>query len=58
MVMKKTYCNNCSKYRKFKNNKIYIFDKALVLSIICGKCESNDEKIFKDVSIEILKILD
>ena len=30
----------------------------LVLSIICDKCGSNDEKIFKEEeSIEILKIL-
>ena len=25
----------------------YIFDNTLVLSIICDKCGSNDEKIFK-----------
>ena len=48
-----------SKYRKFKNPKIsHIFDKKLVLSIIYDKCNSNDEKIFKEEeSIEILKIL-
>ena len=41
-----------------KNPKIaYIFDKTLVISIICDKCGSNDEKIFKEEeSIEILKI--
>ena len=47
--MKKIYCINCNKYRKFKNSKIsYIFDQTLVLSIICNKCSSNDEKIFKE----------
>ena len=35
-----------------------MFDETQVLSIICGKCSSNDEKIFKGKeSIEILKIL-
>ena len=47
------------KYRKFKNPKIsYIFQKALVLSIIWSKNKNEDEKIFKEEeSIEILKIL-
>ena len=32
--------------------------KTLVLSIICGKCINEDEKVFKEEkSIEILKIL-
>ena len=32
----------------------YIFEKTLVLSIICSKCENKDEKIFKEEeSIEI-----
>ena len=36
---------------------LYIFDK-IVLSIICSKCESNDEKIVKEEeSSEILKII-
>ena len=49
----------CGKYRKFKNPKIsYIFEKTLVLSIICSKCKMEDEKILKEEeSIEILKIL-
>ena len=35
-----------------------IFDKTLVLSINCGKCGSNDKKVYKEEeSIEILKIL-
>ena len=37
------YCI-CEKYRKFKNLEIYIFEKTLVLSIICSKCSSEDEK--------------
>ena len=56
--MKKIYFIKCNKYRKFKNPKIsYLFNKALVLVIICDKCGSNDEKIFNKKSIEILKIL-
>ena len=40
-----------------KNHK-YLLEKTLVLSIICSKCENEDEKIFKEEeSIEILKIL-
>ena len=36
----------------------YILEKTLVLSIICGKCLNEDEKIFKEEeSIETLKIL-
>ena len=46
--MKKIYCVFCNKYRKFKNPKIsYIFEKALVLSIIYSTCKNRDEKIFK-----------
>ena len=52
-MMKKIYCIKCNKYRKFKNPKIsYISD------IICDKCGSNDEKLFKEEkSIQILTIL-
>ena len=40
-MMKKIYWIKCIKYRKFKNPKIlYIFDKTLALSIICGKCNA------------------
>ena len=36
----------------------YIFEKTLVLSIICSKSKNEDEKIFKEEeSIEILKML-
>ena len=57
--MEKLYCVICGKYRKFENLKISsIFEKALVLSIICSKCGNEDEKIFKEEeSTEILKIL-
>ena len=53
---------SCGKYRKFENYKIsYILDKIWILSIICGKCGSeDDEKMFKEEeeSIEIFNILD
>ena len=46
--MKRYYCIICGKYRKLKNRKIsYIFVETLVISIICSKCENEDEKIFK-----------
>ena len=56
--MKKIYCVVCGIYKKINNPKIsYIFVKTLVLSIICSKCGSKDEKIFKEEeSIKILKI--
>ena len=43
------------KYEKIENSKIlYIFEKALVLFIICSQCGSENEKIFKkEESIEI-----
>ena len=41
------YCVICGKHRKFKNPKIYIFEKALGLSIIYSKCENENEKISK-----------
>ena len=46
--------------RKYKYPKIsYIFEKTLLLSIICSKCKNEDEKLFKEEeSIEVLKILD
>ena len=52
-------CTICGNYKKSKNLKIsHIFEKTLVLSIICSKCENDNEKIFKEEEpIEILKIL-
>ena len=57
--MRKIYCTRCKKNKKFKNPRIsYICNKALLLSSICKKGESEDEKIFKEEeSIEMLKIL-
>ena len=47
--MKKINCVIFDKCRNFKNPKIsYIFEKTLVLSIICSKCGNDDEKIFKE----------
>ena len=57
--MKKVYRVICGKYRKLKNPKIsYIFEKTLVSSVICSKCENKDEKtVNEEESIEILKII-
>ena len=36
----------------------YFLERTLVLSIICNKCENEDEELFKEEeSIDILKIL-
>ena len=41
-------CVILGKHAKFKNAKIsYIFEKILVLSIICSRCENKDEKELK-----------
>ena len=54
--MKKTCCIICGKYKKFRNSKA--FKKTLVLSIICNKCGTEDEKMLKEEeSIEKLKSL-
>ena len=57
--MKEIYCVICGKYRKLKNPKVsQIFEKTLVLYIVCSKREIEDEKVFKEEeSIEISKIL-
>ena len=47
--MKKICCVICGKHKKSKKPKIsYIFEKTLVLSIICSKCKNKDQKIFKE----------
>ena len=47
--MKKIYCVNYGKRRKFENPKIsHIFEKTLVISIICDKCGSKHKRIFKE----------
>ena len=61
--MKKAYSVVCNKYKKFKNPKIsYILEKnisSLYYLLICRKCGSKYEKIFKEEeSIKILKNLD
>ena len=57
--MKKIHWIVCDEYRKFKDPKVsYIFEKALVLSIICINGGSKDKKISKEESVEILKIID
>ena len=57
--MKKIYYIICSKYRKLNKLKIpYLFEKALVLSIIRSKCKNLDEEIFKEeASFKRLKFL-
>ena len=46
----KNYCIVCGKYKKK-------LKKILVLSIVCSKCDSKDENIFKEQeSIVILKV--
>ena len=43
--MKKLDCVICGKYKKFEKPKIsYIIEKTLILSIICIKCNNEDEK--------------
>ena len=56
--MKKSYCIKCNGYRKFEEPKIrWIFDKT-AFCVICDKCESKEEKIFKEEHlIEVLIIL-
>ena len=36
--MMKMSCIVCSKYRNFKNRKVYISKKVLGLFIVCSKC--------------------
>ena len=46
--MKKISFMKCNKYRNFKNPKTsYIFNEALVLSIINNKCGSNMNTIYE-----------
>ena len=46
------------KYSKRKDPKIsYIFEKTLVLSIIFRKSKNEDENMFKEELIQILRIL-
>ena len=53
------YCNVCNEYRKLKKTEIlYIFKKALSISIVYSECGHEYEQVFKEEeSTEILKIL-
>ena len=53
------YCIICNKHKKFKKPKmLYMYNKKLVFSIICEKCVSNDDKVFKEEEyMRILKVL-
>ena len=56
--MKKIYWVIYGKYRKSRNFKIsFIIERTLDLCVICSKYKNEDEKIFKEESIEILRIL-
>ena len=47
--MKKLDCIICDRYKKFEKSKVsYLSEKTLVLSIICCKCNNEDEKLFKE----------
>ena len=56
--MKKRYYVIRGKYKEFEKPKTsYLLEKTLVLSVICCKCKNEDEKLFEEESIEILKII-
>ena len=49
--MKKIYCFICGKNRKLEKPKIPdILEKILILSIICSKCKTEDEKYLKKMN--------
>ena len=56
--MKKLYWIKCNDYSNIKSHKkVYIFDKTALVSIICHKCGSQGEKLYKEKeSTEILEI--
>ena len=59
-MIKKIYCIKYNKNRKLVTPKIYTytFDRTLVLSVICEKCDIKDEKIIKEEEpTELIKIL-
>ena len=56
MMIEIIYCIKCNKNSKISK---YYLHKTLVLSIICDKCDSKDDAIFKEEwSIEILECID
>ena len=55
--MKKCW-DEFNKYRKISYCKMSnVFDKTLVLPIICSNCSNNDRKFKEGASIKILKFL-
>ena len=56
--MNKIYCSKCNKHKKIKKPEMsYVFDKASVFFLICDKCRSNEEPIFKEEqSSEMIKM--
>ena len=56
--MKKLYWRKCNDYSNIKSHKkVYILDKKALVSIICHKCGSQGEKLYKEKeSTEILEI--
>ena len=58
LLIKKRYYTESNKLAKLKNAKIsFIFNRKLVFSNICNKCGSNGEKVSKEESTEVLKII-
>ena len=57
MKIVKIYCIFCDNYRKFKNTKVYIFQKALGVSIIGSNCGNKCKIYLKKKSIKKLKTL-
>lgn len=59
MNIKKSNDIKNEKYGKFKKplNNVY-FDKTLSIYIICDKCGSKVEKIFKDKELKAIKFLE
>ena len=56
-MMEQIYCIKCNLFRKFKNPKIYIFNKTFLVSNTCDKQGSNDENICKEEYTEMLKCI-
>ena len=56
--MKKIYCIKCNEYtiQNPKISYIYIKIEHQLFILLAVKCGSNDEKIFEEKRIEILKL--
>ena len=47
--MKKIYYSKCKEYRKYKISEIsYLFDKPLIIYIICKKWDNKHKRIFNE----------